>query len=159
MEDEKPDVKWVQVADNRWRRVSRRDLLKIAAAGAAAASMGPFANVQFAFAQIPARAAAEVAARAGHDLYQHISPPPNYEPEVEDLTDINEPLVKKYGQIELARRSSYNPKTKKWYGLSNSWVPDPGHYRKDLWDEAGFVPDSWDNVLLAGRKLKARGVP
>lgn len=204
MEDEKPDERWIQVADNRWRRVSRRDFLKIAAAGAAAASVGPFANVQFAFAQqrrltilhwshfvpaydrwfdgeyvkewgrannaevvvdhipfgqIPARAAAEVAARSGHDLYQHISPPPQYEPEVEDLADLNEPLIKKYGIIELARRSSYNPKTKKWFGLSNSWVPDPGHYRKDLWDEAGFVPDSWDNVLQGGRKLKAKGIP
>ncbi len=204
MGDEKPDEKWIRVSDNRWRRVSRRDFLKLAAAGAAAASVGPFSNVQFAFAQqrrltilhwshfvpaydkwfdgeyvkewgranntevvvdhipfgqIPARAAAEVAARAGHDLYQHISPPSNYEPEVEDLTDINEPLIKKYGIIELARRSSYNPKTKKWFGLSNSWVPDPGHYRKDLWDEVGFAPDSWDNVLQAGRKLKAKGVP
>jgi multiple sugar transport system substrate-binding protein len=203
VKDEEPS-KWVRVADNRWSRVTRRDLLKIAAAGAAAASVGPFANIQFAFAQqrrltilhwshfvpgydkwfdgeyvkewgranntevvvdhipfgqIPARAAAEVAARSGHDLYQHISPPSNYEPEVEDLTDLNEPLSKKYGMIELAKRSSYNPKTKKWFGLSNSWVPDPSHYRKDLWDEAGYVPDSWENVLLAGRKLKAKGVP
>ncbi|MGH2375795.1 MAG: twin-arginine translocation signal domain-containing protein, partial [bacterium] len=44
-------VKWVRVSDNRWRRVTRRDLLKIAAAGAAAASVGSFANVHFAFAQ------------------------------------------------------------------------------------------------------------
>ncbi|HEY3118050.1 MAG TPA: ABC transporter substrate-binding protein [Chloroflexota bacterium] len=204
MKDDKPDVQWIQVADNRWKRVSRRDFLKIAATGTAAASLSPFNRVQFAFAQqrrltilhwshfvpgydkwfdteytkewgrannvevvvdhipfaqIPARAAAEVAARSGHDLYQHISPPSVFEPEVEDLTDIVDPMVKKYGIIELSKRSSYNPKTRKWFGLSNSWVPDPAHYRKDLWDEAGFVPDSWDNVLKAGRKLKARGVP
>ncbi|MDR7481961.1 MAG: extracellular solute-binding protein [Armatimonadota bacterium] len=198
------EERWVQVDHGRWRRVSRRDFLKLTAAGAAAARLSPFANVQvllaqqrrltilhwshfvpgydrwfdneyvkewgransvevvvdhIPFGQIPARAAAEVAARSGHDLYQHISPPSVFEPEVEDLTDIVEPLVKKYGIIELAKRSSYNPKTKKWFGLSNSWVPDPAHYRKDLWDEVGFVPDSWDNVLQAGRKLKARGVP
>lgn len=203
MKDEEP-AKWVRVSDNRWRRVTRRDLLKIAAAGAAAASVGPFANIQFAFAQqrrltilhwshfvpgydkwfdteyvkewgrannvevvvdhipfgqIPARAAAEVAARSGHDLYQHISPAAVFEPEVEDLTAIVEPLAKKYGIIELAKRSSYNPRTKKWFGLSNSWVPDPAHYRKDLWDQAGFTPDSWDNVIKAGRKLKAMGAP
>jgi multiple sugar transport system substrate-binding protein len=204
VDEHKPDVQWVQVAEGRWRRVSRRDLLKLTVAGAAAASLSPFANVQvllaqqrrltilhwahfvpgydrwfdtdyvrqwgrannvevvvdhIPFGQIPARAAAEVAARSGHDLYQHISPPSVFEPEVEDLTDIVEPLVKKYGIIELAKRGSYNPKTKKWFGLENSWVPDPAHYRKDLWDEAGFVPDSWDNVMQAGRKLKARGVP
>ncbi len=204
MDDHQPDVKWVQVADNRWRRVTRRDLIKFTVAGAAAASLAPFANVQvllaqqrrltilhwqhfvpgydrwfdleyakewgrannvevvvdhIPFGQIPARAAAEVAARSGHDLYQHISPPSVFEPETEDMTDVVEPLVKKYGIIELARRSSYNPKTKKWFGLSNSWVPDPAHYRKDLWDQVGYVPDSWDNVITAGRKLKAMGAP
>lgn len=204
MADDQPDVKWVQVADNRWKRVTRRDLIKYTVAGAAAASLSPFAipqvllaqqrrltilhwahfvpgydrwfdteytkewgranNVEVVvdhipFPQIPVRAAAEVAARSGHDLYQHISPPSVFEPQTEDLTDVVEPLIKKYGIIELARRSSYNPKTKKWFGLSNSWVPDPAHYRKDLWDQVGYVPDSWDNVLMAGRKLKAMGAP
>ncbi len=204
MKDDKPDVQWIQVADNRWRRVSRRDFLKIAAAGAAAASLSPFASTRvllaqqrrltilhwqhfvpgfdkwfdgeyikewgkahdvevvvdhIPFGQIPARAAAEVAARSGHDLYQHISPPSVFEPETEDLGDTVEPLVQKYGMIELSRRSSYNPKTKKWIGLSLSWTPDPAHYRKDAFDEVGFVPDSWDNLLKAGRKLKAMGLP
>lgn len=40
--DEQPDAKWVQVADNRWRRVTRRDLIKYTVAGAAAASMSSF---------------------------------------------------------------------------------------------------------------------
>ncbi|MGH7753330.1 MAG: twin-arginine translocation signal domain-containing protein, partial [Gemmatimonadales bacterium] len=31
--------RWVRVADNRWRRLSRREFLKIAATGAAAASL------------------------------------------------------------------------------------------------------------------------
>lgn len=203
MKEEKAE-KWVRVSDNRWRRVSRREFLKIAAAGAAAGTLWPYINVpsvwaqrrrltilhwvhfvpgydewfdkvytkewgrandvevvvdHIPFAQIPARAAAEVAARSGHDLYQHISPAATLEPETEDLGDIVEPLIKKFGIIELAKRSTYNPKTKKWFALSNSWVPDPSHYRKDLFDEAGYVPDSWDNVLQAGRKTKAKGVP
>ncbi len=203
MSEDRKD-RWVRVAGNRWRRLSRREFLKIAATGAAAASLWPYINVpsvwaqrrrltilhwahfvpgydewfdktyapqwgrandvevvvdHIPFGQIPARAAAEVAARSGHDLYQHISPAASLEPETEDMTDIVEPLIKKYGIQELAKRSTYNPKTKKWFALSNSWVPDPSHYRKDLFDEAGFVPDSWDNVLQAGRKLKAKGVP
>ncbi len=111
------------------------------------------------FSQISARAAAEVAARRGHDLYQHVSPPSVFEQATEDLSDIAEPLVKQYGMIELSRRSCYNPKTKKFFGLCLSWTPDPAHYRKDAFDEVGFVPDSWDNLLRAGRKLKAKGLP
>ncbi len=109
--------------------------------------------------QVAARAAAEVAARKGHDLYQFITPPPNFEPELEDMGDLVEPLIKKYDMVELSRRSTYNPKTKKWFALSLSFTPDPAHYRKDAFDEAGFVPDSWDNILKAGRKLKAKGLP
>ena len=110
-------------------------------------------------AQVAPRAAAEVSARKGHDLYQFITPAPNFEPELEDMGDLVEPLIKKYGIVELARRSTYKPKTKKWFGLSLSFTPDPAHYRKDAWDEIGFVPDSWDNILKAGRKLKAKGLP
>src|SRR5215470_14295432 len=109
--------------------------------------------------QVAARAAAEVSARKGHDLYQFITPAPNFEPELEDMGDLVEPLVKKHGIVELSRRSTYNPKTKKWYALSLSFTPDPAHYRKDAWDQVGFVPDSWDNILRAGPKLKAMGLP
>ena len=63
--------------------------------------------------QVAARAAAEVSARKGHDLYQFITPPPNFEPELEDMGDLVEPLIKKYGIVELSKRSTYNPKTKK----------------------------------------------
>ena len=201
--DNHPEGKWIKVSDHTWRRVTRREFLKIAAAGAAAASAWPYINTRawaqqrrltilhwshfvpsydtwfdgqyvkewgkandvfvdvdhIPFPQVPARAAAEVAARSGHDLYQHISPAASLEPETEDMGDIVEPLIKKYGIIELARRSTYNPKTKKWFALSNSWVPDPSHYRKDLFDKVGYVPDSWDNVLEAGRKLKSLGFP
>ncbi len=109
--------------------------------------------------QVPARAAAEVSARKGHDLYQFITPAPNFEPELEDMGDLVEPLLKKHGIVELSRRSTYNPRTKKWFALSLSFTPDPAHYRKDAWDQTGFVPDSWDNILRAGRKLKAMGLP
>src|SRR5262249_19461768 len=84
--------------------------------------------------QVAARAAAEVSARKGHDLYQFITPAPNFEPELEDMADLVEPLMKKHGMVELSRRSTYNPKTKKWFALSLSFTPDPGHYRKDAFD-------------------------
>ncbi len=56
-------------------------------------------------------------------------------------------------------KSTYNPKTKKYFAFSDNYVPDPVHYRTDLWGEAGFRPTSWDNVLKAAPKLRAMGRP
>ena len=57
-------------------------------------------------------------------------------------------------------RSTYNPKTKKYYGFSDSYVPDPINYRKDLWDDVGMYPDSWDDIRVGARKIKKQhGIP
>jgi multiple sugar transport system substrate-binding protein len=59
--------------------------------------------------------------------------------------------------VELALRSTFNQKTKKYFAFSDSFVPDPINYRKDLWDEIGAAaPDTWDDVLAAGRKIKRK---
>lgn len=108
------------------------------------------------------RAAAEVSAQKGHDLFMFLSPPPVYEDQVIDHREIYEECERKHGKpVDLALKSSYNPKTKKYYAFSDSFVPDPVNYRKDLWDEAGLAaPDSWDDVLNAGAKIKqARNIP
>ena len=108
------------------------------------------------------RAAAEVSAQKGHDLFMFLSPPPVYEDQVIDHREIYEECERKHGKpVELAIKSSYNPKTKKYYAFSDSFVPDPINYRKDLWDEAGMAaPDTWDDILAAGRKIKqTRNIP
>lgn len=104
------------------------------------------------------RAAAEVSAQKGHDLFMFLSPPPVYEEQVIDHREIYEECERKHGKpIDLAIKSTYNPKTKKYFGFSDSFVPDPINYRKDLWDEVGMAaPDSWDDVLNAGRKIKQK---
>jgi multiple sugar transport system substrate-binding protein len=35
-------------------------------------------------------------------------------------------------------------------------VPDPVNWRKDLWDDVGVVPDSWEKILDGGRKIKQK---
>ncbi|KVN76162.1 sugar ABC transporter substrate-binding protein [Burkholderia ubonensis] len=108
------------------------------------------------------RAAAEVSAQKGHDLFMFLSPPPVYEEQVIDHREIYEECQRKHGKpVDLAVRSTYNPKTRKYFAFSDSFVPDPVNYRKDLWDEAGLPPpDSWDDVLNAGRKIKqTKGIP
>lgn len=111
---------------------------------------------------LSSRAAAEVSAQKGHDLFMFLSPPPVYEEQVIDHREIYEECQRKHGKpIDLAIKSTYNPKTKKYFGFSDSFVPDPINYRKDLWDEVGMAaPNSWDDVLNAGRKIKQkRNIP
>ena len=107
--------------------------------------------------EINARAAAEVAARKGHDLFMFLAPPAAYEKQVIDHREIYEEVQKKHGKmISLAEKSSFNPKTRKYFAFSDSYVPDPGNYRKDLWAKVGFPngPDSWDDLRKGGKKIK-----
>src|ERR1044071_2747526 len=106
---------------------------------------------------LSARAAAEVSAQKGHDLFQFEWPPPFYEDQVVDMKDVYADCEKKHGKpIDLAIKSTFNPKTKKYFGFSPSFVPDPINWRKDLWDDVGVVPDSWDKILDGGRKIKQK---
>src|SRR4029450_12067628 len=106
---------------------------------------------------ISARAAAEVSAQKGHDIFLFNWPPPFYEEQVVDMKDVYAECEKKHGKpIDLAIKSTYNPKTKKYFGFSPSFTPDPINWRKDLWDDVGVVPDSWDKILDGGRKIKQK---
>jgi len=107
--------------------------------------------------EVNARAAAEAAARKGHDLFMFLSPPAAYEKLVIDHREIYEEVQKKHGKmISLAERSTFNPKTKKYFAFSDSYVPDPGNYRKDLWEQVGFPngPDTWEDLRVGGKKIK-----
>jgi multiple sugar transport system substrate-binding protein len=104
-----------------------------------------------------ARAAAEASAQKGHDLFLFEWPPPFYEDQVVDMRDVYAECEKKHGKpIDLAIKSTYNPKTKKYFGFSPSFTPDPINWRKDLWDDVGVVPDSWEKILDGGRKIKQK---
>jgi multiple sugar transport system substrate-binding protein len=110
---------------------------------------------------IPSRAAAEVSAQKGHDLVMFLSPPSVYEEQVVDMTDVYAECEKKYGKaIDLAIKSTYNPKTKKYFAFSDSFVPDPVNYRTDLWGDIGMTPDTWEDVRVGGKKIKDKtGIP
>ena len=108
-------------------------------------------------AALNARADAEALAKRGHDLFLFMWPRPDMEQYVIDHKDIYDECIKTLGKpIDLAIGSSYNPKTKKYYGFSSSFVPGPVHYRKDLWDSVGIYPDTWDDVRLGGAKIKKK---
>jgi multiple sugar transport system substrate-binding protein len=90
-----------------------------------------------------------------------LSPPASYEDHVIDHRDIYAECERKYGKpLEIATKSTYNPITKKYFGFSDSYVPDPVNYRKDLWDDVGVKPESWDSIREGGRKIKEKhGIP
>ena len=109
--------------------------------------------------EVAARGAAEVAARKGHDLFLFLSPPAAYEAQVLDHRPVVEAVEKKYGKmIPLALRSTFNPRTGKYYAFSDSYVPDPGNYRTDLWESVGYPkgPDTWEDLRVGGRQIKER---
>ena len=106
-------------------------------------------------------AAAEVSAKKGHDLFMFLWPRPAYEEDVIDHGEIYQECEKHYGKpIDLAIKSTYNPKTKKYFGFSDMFVPDPINYRLDLFQQVGGNVDSWDNVRKYGKMIKDKtGVP
>jgi multiple sugar transport system substrate-binding protein len=113
--------------------------------------------------ELPARAAAEVSAKKGHDLFMFLSPPAAFEPQTLDMSHVYQEVEKKHGKkIDLAHKSTYDPKTKKYFSFSDSYVPDPGNYYKEWWAEAGYPngPDTYDDLRAGAKKIRdKRGNP
>jgi len=109
-------------------------------------------------AEIPSRTAAEISAGQGHDLIEWIFPPSQFAPSVVDMSDVVQQAEKKFGkQLSVAKRSSYNPRTKRFFGFCHGWTIDPGDYRKSLWEKAGKPegPETWQDLITYGGKIKA----
>ena len=73
------------------------------------------------------RAEAEISAQKGHDLCMFLLPPPTYEDHVIDHREVYEECEHRYGKaIDLAIKSTYNPKTKKILWLLRELCPGSG---------------------------------
>src|ERR1700694_3147082 len=63
--------------------------------------------------EINARAAAEVAAQKGHDLFMFLAPPAAYEKQVIDHAELYQEVERKWGKtVDLGHKSTYNPQTR-----------------------------------------------
>ena len=103
------------------------------------------------------RAASEVSAQKGHDLFMFLSPPAAYENVTIDMSHVYQEVEKKHGKkIELAHKSTYNPKTKRYFAFSDAYTPDPGNWHKDWWTEAGYPngPDTYEDLRVGGKKIR-----
>lgn len=106
------------------------------------------------------RAAAEVAAQSGHDLFMNLHPMAAYEDQVINHASIVQEIERKVGPYsQLGKLSTYNPKTKKYFAVSDNYVPDPVVWRRDLWNGIGESPYTWEDVAKAAPKLKSIGHP
>jgi len=112
-----------------------------------------------ALADLRTRATAEVAAQQGHDLFQFLSPPGAFEPQVLDMASVVQEAERANGPIlDLCKRSTYNPVTRKWFGFSDNYVPDPGDYLKSFWTEIGMPdgPVTWEDLVKAAPLIKGK---
>ncbi len=99
------------------------------------------------YTELPALAAAEVKAQRGHDIFGFLGPPARYEDQVIDHTSIVSEIEGQVGRYgDLGRRSTFNPKTRKYFGVSDYFVPAPIIWRHDLWNSIGQSPATWEHV-------------
>jgi multiple sugar transport system substrate-binding protein len=104
--------------------------------------------------------ASQVAAQSGHDLFWFISPPSTFQKQVIPLNDIVQEVTRKLGPMsKVAKKSTYNPRTKQFYGFPDDYAPDPVQYRKSFLQEVGGSLNSWEDVRKMAPKLKAIGHP
>jgi len=110
---------------------------------------------------IPGRAAAERATGKGHDLIMHLLPPASLEDHLIDHAEIWQECQHRYSKpLDLAVKSAYNPKSKRYFGFCDAYVPDPVNFRQDLWSSVDVFPESWDAIRIGGRRImKEHRVP
>jgi multiple sugar transport system substrate-binding protein len=113
--------------------------------------------------EISARAAAEIKAGKGHDVFIFPWPPAEYYQHTIDHGEIYQMVASKYGSIpQLAYRSTFNLKNKKYFALADFWTPSPLHFFQDYWAEVGMPlgPVHYGSLRGGGRKLRDKlGIP
>ncbi len=108
-------------------------------------------------AEVPTTFAAEVAAGAGHDIVEHIASLGQFEPSLIDMTDVVQEAMTRHGEMSaITQRSGFNPTTNKYFSFVHGYAPDPGDYRKSLWEQAGFPngPTTYQELLDGGSAIR-----
>lgn len=110
------------------------------------------------YTDLPRLAAAEAKAEKGHDIFGFLAPPAGYEDKVIDHADVVAEVERMVGPTgDHGRASTWNPRTGKYFGVSDGYAPAPLIWRHDLWNQVGESPATWDHVLAAAPKLSALG--
>src|ERR1051325_11133528 len=110
--------------------------------------------------QMPAKLSSELMAKSGHDVITlEMHYPWLFQPGLADVSDVANDLAKKHGEWYPFLREHAFVKGQ-WLGVPYMYVSFPGSHRIDLFEKVGErTPDTWDDLLRAGRKLKKLGHP
>jgi multiple sugar transport system substrate-binding protein len=110
--------------------------------------------------QMSAKLAAELLSKSGHDIVSlEMHYPYLFHPGLADVSDICNDLSKKHGDWYPFAKDHAQIKGQ-WYGVPYLYISFPGSHRIDLFEKVGEkAPDTWEDLLRAGRKLKKLGHP
>jgi multiple sugar transport system substrate-binding protein len=113
--------------------------------------------------EVAARASAEAAARKGHDLFMFPWPPAQYGQHVIDHAEVYQEVSFRYGNVDrLGHRSTFDPKSKRYFAFADSWMPAPLHYFEDCWSAVDMPlgPLHYGSLRSGGQRLRAKlGIP
>jgi multiple sugar transport system substrate-binding protein len=110
--------------------------------------------------QLPAKLAAEVQIESGHDLLMlRMHTPLLHARNLVDMSDVVGMLTEKYGPLyDFCEEAAYYKDH--WVAMPAYHGAFPGSYNKKYFDEVGEKPpDTWEDLVRAGKKLKAKGHP
>jgi multiple sugar transport system substrate-binding protein len=110
--------------------------------------------------QMPAKLAAEIMTKAGHDIVSlEMHYPWLFQPGLADVSDLCADLARKHGDWYPFLKEHAHVRGQ-WLGVPYMFVSFPGSHRIDLFEKVGEkAPDTWEDLLRAGRKLKKIGHP
>lgn len=128
---------------------------------AAAADWGQQHDTQVVIDTVPVEAIATLArteARAGkgHDICIFPTPPAEFSQHTIDHADIYQSVAGKYGAIpQLAHRSTFYPRVRRYFAFADFWMPAPLHFYQDQWAEVGLPlgPITYTDLRVGGRRL------
>jgi multiple sugar transport system substrate-binding protein len=113
--------------------------------------------------EVAARAAAEAAARQGHDLFMFPWPPAQFQQQAIDHTEVYQAVSFQHGTVDrMGHQSTFDPKTKQYFAFADSWMPAPLCYFEDLWAAVGMPlgPLHYGSLRSGGKRLRAKlGIP
>jgi len=113
--------------------------------------------------KIGALAAAEIAAREGHDLFMFPWPPAEYQRHAIDHAEVCQAVTSRHGNIaRLGHRSTFNPTSRKYFAVCDSWMPAPLHFFQDYWAQVDMPlgPVHYYSLRSGGQRLRAKlGIP
>jgi multiple sugar transport system substrate-binding protein len=110
--------------------------------------------------QMSGKLSAELVSKGGHDIVSlEMHYPYLFQPGLADLSDICNDLAKKHGDwYPFAKEHAFVKG--QWLGVPLLYTSFPGSHRIDLFEKVGEkAPDTWEDLLRAGRKLKKIGHP